>query len=246
MIRIDKVTKSFSERLTVLAGVSFDCKNNQITSLIGPSGGGKTTLLNLISKLDKQDHGDITIESHDNAPVGYMMQDPLMLPWRTLSENSLVGAEVIGTRSHNLSDQLSHYFEVFDLGDDRDTYPLAASAGMKQRVALIRTLLISPSVLLLDEPFSNLDFDIKLKVQSKLIDYQLKRQATILLVTHDIEDAIALSDKVVVLSDKPTTVKSEIAIDLGLERHNPVEARKSPKFREYFIKIWDQLKYLHE
>jgi len=115
---------------------------------------------------------------------------------------------------------------------------------MKQRVALIRTLLTQPSILLLDEPFSNLDFDVKLKIQYSLIDYQQKRRATVCLVTHDIEDAIALSDQVIVLSSRPATVKAIIPIELGVCVRDPIEARKSPQFPGYFTQIWDQIKYL--
>lgn len=115
---------------------------------------------------------------------------------------------------------------------------------MKQRLSLLRTLLLQPSLLLMDEPFSNLDFDIKLKVQKFLLDYHVQHGNIILWVTHDIDDAIAISDRVIVLSDKPAKVKAEFPIDLGISKRSPVEARKSPKFRDYFAQIWDQLKYL--
>ena len=113
-------------------------------------------------------------------------------------------------------------------------------------MALARTLLTTPSVLLLDEPFSSLDFDVKLKVQRYLIDYQRRGGTAILLVTHDIEDAIALSNEVIVLSNKPASVKAVIAIDLGIGERDPIEARKSPRFTEYFSRIWDEIKYLDE
>lgn len=244
MIRIREISKSFGRKLAVLRDLSFDCPQGEITSLVGPSGGGKTTLLNLIAKLDEQDSGDITIRGGTVPLVGYMLQEPLLLPWRTLFENSALGAEVMGILRPKMTESAEHYFDAFDLSGDQQTYPEFSSAGMKQRVALIRTLLPLPSVLLLDEPFSNLDFDIKLKVQRHLIDYHSHNLATTLLVTHDIEDAIALSDKVVVLSDKPAKVKAEVAIHLDTDCRDPVEARKSPKFREYFIQIWDELKYL--
>ncbi|HEY9788736.1 MAG TPA: spermidine/putrescine ABC transporter ATP-binding protein, partial [Candidatus Obscuribacterales bacterium] len=120
------------------------------------------------------------------------------------------------------------------------------SGGMRQRVSLIRTLAIDPIVLLLDEPFSSLDFDIKLKVQREIIKYQKAKAATVLLVTHDIEDAIALSDKIIILSEKPTRVKREFDVQLGLEHHDPVEARMAASFRSYFSQIWGELRYLDE
>ncbi len=117
---------------------------------------------------------------------------------------------------------------------------------MKQRVALIRTLLTEPSVLLLDEPFASLDFDVKLKIQKLLLNYHRKNGTAILLVTHDIEDAIALSDEVIVFSDKPAMIKAVIPIDVGLGKRDPIEARKSPRFTEYFTRIWDEIKYLDD
>lgn len=246
MIRIREISKSFGSGPAILANLSFECKQGEITSLVGPTGSGKTTILNLISRFYEPDAGEIVVEKEDGLSVGHMMQEPLLLPWRTLTENSLLGAEVLGIRKSELTPRLEHYFQVFDLLTDRLKYPADSSAGMKQRVALIRTLLISPSILLLDEPFSNLDFDIKLKIQRRLLDYHFRNQTTTLLVTHDIEDAIALSDKVVVLSEKPTRVKAQISIQLGITQRDPVEARKSSKFREYFVQIWDELKYLND
>ncbi len=241
-IQISEISKSFGAT-KVLSNISLVVYNQQLISIVGPSGCGKTTLLNLIAKLDGPDLGAVEITG--NGRIGFMMQDVLLLPWRTLEENALLGIEVVNDRKLKNMKELNSYFEALDMIKYKSHYPVTASGGMKQRVALIRTLLISPSILLFDEPFSNLDFDIKLKIQKYLLNYHLRNGTTILLVTHDIEDAIALSDKVIVLSDKPTTIKKEIPIDLGISKRDPVEARKSPKFREYFIQIWDELKYLN-
>jgi NitT/TauT family transport system ATP-binding protein len=132
-------------------------------------------------------------------------------------------------------------FMRFDLAGATNVSPAAASGGMKQRVAMIRTLLTQPSVLLMDEPFSSLDFDVKLKIQRLLIEYHQEGKTTI-IVTHDIEDAIALADKIIVLSMNPATVKKVIQADLGLARRDPVEARKSPAFAHWFTVIWDEMK----
>ncbi len=125
-------------------------------------------------------------------------------------------------------------------------YPDAASGGMKQRVALIRTLMINPNLLLLDEPFASLDFDIKLRIQRKIVDYHHQNNTSIILVTHDIEDAIALSNRVLILSGKPSHIKAEISINLDVTKQDPIEARKSRQFRDYFVKIWHQLQYSNE
>ncbi len=236
------VSDSLSSR--VLVGVNFAVPLTHITAIVGPSGCGKTTLLNLVAKLDQPDHGSIVVAT--GGKVGYMMQDPLLLPWRTLAENALLGVEVASGRSLESRVLMEKYFAAFDLAGAQATYPQASSGGMKQRVALIRTLATVPSVLLLDEPFSSLDFDVKLKIQRYLIDYHENRGTTILLVTHDIEDAIALSDEVIVFWGRPATVKAIIPIDLGLGKRDPIEARKSPRFTEYFTRIWDEIKYLDE
>jgi NitT/TauT family transport system ATP-binding protein len=243
VIEINGLRKSYRRNgapLAVLAGVSFKCEAGQVTSIVGPSGCGKTTLLNIIAQVDPQDGGSIVTA----GKTGYMMQDALLLPWRTLAENGFLAAEITTGKTRENYRRLEHYLTAFDLADASDTYPHSASGGMKQRVALIRTILIQPSILLLDEPFSNLDFDIKLKIQYSLIDFQQKNQATVCLVTHDIEDAIALSHKVVILSNRPATVKTTIPINLGLRTLDPIKARKSPRFSEYFRQIWDQIKYL--
>jgi len=243
-IAVSELTKSYGS-VKVFSNLSFRIDTQEIVSIVGPTGCGKTTLLNLIAKIDQQDSGDINFDGKGEYRVGYMMQDTLLLPWRTLAENALLGLEVSNPENPTMSDTLDYYLDAFDLQGYENNYPNALSGGMKQRAALIRTLLPLPSVFLLDEPFTNLDFDIKLKIQRHLIGYHMKAKATTMLVTHDIEDAIALSDKVIVLSGKPATVKTEIIIDLGIKKRDPVEARKSPKFREYFIQIWDELKYLN-
>lgn len=248
MITVINLQKSFTDAEMVFANLSFKIEHKTICSIVGPSGCGKTTMLNIIAGLDNPDSGRISIDYAQNfkPSLAYMLQDPLLLPWRTLAENALLGTEIINSKNSKVTELLDYYFEAFDIAEYKHIYPGASSGGMKQRVALIRTLLYSSPILLLDEPFSNLDFDIKLKIQRHIVNYHYKNGTTILLVTHDIEDAIALSDKVIVLSDKPTTIKSELFIELGISKRDPVEARKSTKFREYFIQIWDQLKYLKD
>lgn len=244
MIKINKLTKSFGH-LSIFADFQLSIHYSKIIALVGPSGCGKTTLLNILSGIETPDSGKIVYDSSFTGRIGYMMQDPLLLPWRTLSENAMLGYEMINDISRDQEHDLNYYFDVFDLSKSKLDYPSTSSGGMKQRVALIRTLLIRPLFLLLDEPFASLDFDIKLNIQRHLVRYYYKTKATILLVTHDIEDAIALADSVVVLSHKPASIKAEVSIDLGITKRDPVEARKSPKFREYFIQIWDELKYLN-
>lgn len=244
IINIDNITKYFNS-LLLFDKLCIKIDTGSIVSLIGPSGCGKTTLLNIISSIDYPNYGKIKFTHEKKLAIGYMMQDALLLPWRTLSENALLGTEIIPNDYHETKEKFVSYFQAFELSGFEKNYPDGSSGGMKQRVAIIRTLLLKPEILLLDEPFSNLDYDIKLKIQRHLLDFHRQHGTTIILVTHDIEDAIALSDRVIVFSGKPTAIKAEITIDMGLSQRDPVEARKSPKFRDYFVRIWDELKYLN-
>lgn len=228
-------------KTTVFEGLDLSFEEGTLTTLLGPSACGKTTLLRLISMLDSPTKGTVSVP---NKSVGYAIQQAPMLPWRTLAENAGIGLELEGKSRDSFKPLIDNYFQSFGLDKSQDIFPDAASGGMKQRAALIRTMAPSPSVLLLDEPFSNLDFDIKLKVQRQLLEFQEKNNATIILVTHDIEDAIALSDRVIIFSEKPTRIKREFKIALGMLGKDPVEARLSPAFRQYFQEIWDELKYL--
>lgn len=240
-LAINGVSKRYGE-VAVLENFTLHLASGQVTTILGPSGCGKTTLLNMVARLEAPDSGAVLFDSNGER-VGYMTQEPMLLPWRTLGENARLGIEVM-SGSMSSPAELGQYFTALELAPFIRTYPHASSGGMKQRVALIRTLLTQPRVVLLDEPFSNLDFDIKLKVQQHVLDYHLRNAATTILVTHDIEDAIALSDSVVVLSERPATIKAVLQIDLGISKRSPVEARKSPRFRDYFVQIWGHLKYL--
>jgi NitT/TauT family transport system ATP-binding protein len=221
----------------IIDRIYIQFNENLIYTIIGPSGGGKTTFLNLISRLLENKNGIIKIDK--DKQIGYMFQEDILLPWRSLIENIELGIDVLNLVSH----ELYYYIDAFDLNGYENYYPHELSGGMKQRAALIRTLLPNPDILLLDEPFSNLDFDIKLRIQKYILDYQRKTKCLIILVTHDIEDAIALSDKVIIFTEKPTKIKKVIDIDNSMKEKDPIEARKSPEFSKYFKEIWNELKY---
>jgi NitT/TauT family transport system ATP-binding protein len=241
MFTAKNITKSFADE-AVLADVNFGVSKGEILAIVGPSGAGKTTLLNIVAGILIADKGFVDVSS--DARLGYMLQEPALLPWRTVAENARLGLELVGDSKNISTEFMEKLFQEFELNGARQKYPAQCSIGMQQRTALIRTLAIEPTVLLLDEPFSSLDYDIKLRAQMSLTRYVEQKKPAVLIVTHDIEDAIALADTVIVLSAKPATVKAEIHINLGLPKRDPVAARTSPKFREYFEEIWQHLKYL--
>lgn len=241
MIELIEIFKSYSEH-TIFKNLSLKINAGTIVTIIGPSGHGKSTLLNMIAGLEKPTAGRINISDKN---MGYILQENVMLPWRTLKENVRLSLEVQKQLNDKNSKIASDYIHRLGLHGFEDHYPETLSGGMKQRASLIRCLITKPNILLMDEPFTNLDFEIKLHIQKEILAYQYRTNATIIMVTHDIEDAIALSDEVIVLTGKPAVIKSKISIDLGLTEKDPVLARKSEMFPNYFAKIWDELKYLN-
>jgi len=248
MICVNNIMKSFDGE-AIIAGVSLAIPPRTVVAVVGPSGAGKTTLLNIMVGVLKADSGSLSVNASHR--IGYMLQEPALLPWRTLAENAQLGLELISRPIAPSLELTEKLFREFELNGAQRKYPAQCSLGMQQRAALIRTLAIEPNVLLLDEPFSSLDYDIKLRVQLNVVRYVEDKQPAVLLVTHDIEDAIALADKVIVLTDKvivltdkPASVKAEIDINLGFPKRDPVAARTSPKFQEYFEIILQHLKYL--
>jgi len=241
MIAVNDLCKNFDNE-SVLAGLNFVVPDGAVVAMVGPSGAGKTTLLNIVAGILVCDKGNVRLGGE--FELGYMLQEPALLPWRTISENARLGLELTDDSKGVSTKFMEKLFQEFELNGAQRKYPAQCSIGMQQRTALIRTLAIEPTVLLLDEPFSSLDYDIKLRAQITLASYVEQNRPAVLLVTHDIEDAIALADTVIVLSAKPATVKAEIRINLGLTKRDPIAARTSPKFREYFEEIWQHLKYL--
>jgi len=229
----------------VIGSVSFDLGEGEIVSIVGPSGCGKTTLLNLICGLLSPTAGSVLWHGRELAGVpprvGYMLQKDLLLPWRTAVQNVTLGLEVrqVGRRerlamAHRLLDRLG-------LGDFADYYPSALSGGMRQRVALARTFASDPEVLLLDEPFSALDFQTKILIERDTARLVRGERRSLLLITHDVEEAVSLSDRVIVLSHRPCTVVSQHHIDLPGDRTDMMAMREQPEFARTVRKIWTEL-----
>lgn len=242
-ITFTNVNKSFyslKEETVVLNQISFDVKKGEIVAIVGPSGCGKSTLLNLISGLIQPDSGKIEI----NGKVGYMFQKDHLFEWRTVYKNITLGPEIAKIKIE--PEKIDQILKKYGLYDFKNHYPKELSGGMRQRVALLRTLALNPDILLLDEPFSSLDYQTKITVQDDIYKIIKDAQKTTLLVTHDITEAIAMADRVIVLTKRPSTIKAIYDIELDLkEEKTPLLSRNSPKFKEYFNLIWEALD-IHE
>ena len=223
-----------------LKNISFAVNTGDFISIVGPSGCGKTTILSLISGLIQPTSGKITAPFKDKNFVGYMFQKDNLLEWRTILGNIYLGLELQKKKTKENIEYVHTLLKKYNLWDFKDKYPNQLSGGMRQRVALIRTLALKPSILLLDEAFSALDYQTRLKVCDDVYSIIKEERVTAILVTHDIGEAISLSDKIIILSARPAIVKKEIPLDLnalGL----PFQRRDSSEFHLYFDQIWREL-----
>jgi NitT/TauT family transport system ATP-binding protein len=245
-LSVRNVHKSFTGRgsaVRVLDGLSFDIHERDFVSIIGPSGCGKSTIFNIIAGLIEPDDGRLIYRGEDVASlrgrVGYMMQKDLLFPWRTVLGNVLLGLEMRGIAHRAAMERAREHLEAFGLGGFENAYPKTLSGGMRQRVALIRTLVMDPGILLLDEPFSALDYQTRLYLEGVLKQAVEKFHKTVVLVTHDIDEAVALSKRVVVLSGRPARVKA--VHDIEIAEHSPIAARSDHRFAGYFRTLCNEL-----
>jgi NitT/TauT family transport system ATP-binding protein len=227
----------------VLDGLSFDIHEQDFVSIIGPSGCGKTTIFNIIAGLIEPDAGNLVYRGEDisdlRGRVGYMMQKDLLFPWRTVLGNVLLGLEMRGVAHGAAVERAREHLNAFGLSGFENAYPKTLSGGMRQRVALIRTLIMDPGILLLDEPFSALDYQTRLYLEGVLKQAVETFHKTVVLVTHDIDEAVALSKRVVVLSGRPARVKTVHDIDIA--EQSPVAARSDHRFAGYFRTLCSEL-----
>ena len=230
--------------IKALDEISFSIKRQEFTSLVGPSGCGKTTILSLIAGLLTPSCGEILldgkpIQKHDSR-IGYMFQRDHLFEWRTIWQNIILGLEV--QKMNKDKEKLEFAEELlkkYDLYSFKDKKPRQLSGGMRQRVALIRTLVLKPELLLLDEPCSALDFQTRLKVCDDVYEIIKSEKQTALLVTHDISEAISMSDKIIILTKRPASVKKELFVNI--EGSSPLKKREDKDFGNYFETIWRNL-----
>ena len=229
----------FSEngKIEVLNDINFNLDENEIIAIVGPSGCGKSTILNLICGLIKPTSGNII----SNKKIGYMFQNDLLFSWRSVKNNVLLGLEVTHTKTKENIDYVMELLRKYNLIDFKNHFPNELSGGMKKRVSLIRTLAVKPDILLLDEPFSGLDYQTKLIVIDDIYRIIKTEQKSAIIVTHDIGEAIAFSNRVIILTKRPSSIKKEIVINLNIEDQTPIKAYKSPLFSQYFDLIHKEL-----
>lgn len=224
----------------VLDHVNFSIDKGEFVAIVGPSGCGKSTLLSLICNLLTPDEGSITLS--EGKKIGYMLQKDHLLEWRTTQKNIALGPEIAHTLSSDVYLQIDHMLKNYGLVGFKNAKPSQLSGGMRQRAALIRTLMLEPDLLLLDEPFSALDYQTRLSVADDIWQILRKEQKTALLITHDISEAISMADRVLVLSARPATVTKEIKVNLTCPSgRTPFLSRSAPEFKDYFNQVWKEL-----
>ena len=230
-----------------LAGISFSLSPGEFTAVVGPSGCGKSTLLSLIAVLMRPESGDIFLDgaplTENSSKIGYMLQHDHLFEWRSVYRNVVLGLEISGTLTAETRSEAEQLLEQYGLLPFARSRPSELSGGMRQRAALIRTLLLKPELLLLDEPFSALDYQTRLTVSDDIGQIIRSSGKTALLVTHDLSEAVSLSDRIVILSKRPASITRIVPITFALEKDTPLNRRNAPEFKNYFNEIWKELNH---
>lgn len=229
-----------------IRNLSFNVEDGEFLAIVGPSGCGKTTILSCLCGLLTPSCGSIKIDGspieESKSRIGYMHQKDLLFDWRTNFKNITLSIEINPFDKSERTKRIDELLTSYDLADFSDGYPSGLSGGMRQRVALIRTLICNPDILLLDEPFSALDFQTRLEVSNDIYRIIQSEKKTAILITHDIEEAISMADKILILSKRPATVTEELTIELTVDNRTPFTARDAPEFSGYFHHIYEVLK----
>ena len=248
VLEVKKLSKKYQSKeneILAIDNVNFSVKEGEFVSIIGPSGCGKSTLLSAIAGLIPKTSGEIYIDGEKitgiTEKMGYMLQRDCLLEWRNILSNVLFGLEIKEKISNESKKYAENLLRKYGLYEFKDKFPSELSGGMRQRVSLIRTLSTRPKILLLDEAFSALDYQTRIMVTNDIYDILRKENITVLMVTHDISEAISMSDRVIVLTHRPATVKTIYNIEFDMENRTPLSCREKPKFSEYFNLMWKEL-----
>lgn len=238
IVNLGKVYQSKVDEIEAIHDISFDLYENDFISIVGPSGCGKSTILSILAGLEKKSTGKLVF--HKDLSIGYMLQDDSLFFWRSILDNCLIGLEVTGKLTEENKEYVISLLKTYGLYDFKDKFPSSLSGGMRQRVALIRTLAMKPDILLLDEPMSALDSQSRLAISDDIYRIIKQEGKTAIMVTHDISEAISMSDKVIVLSKRPAVIKKIYEIDLE-NKSTPINNRSSKNFSSYYKAIWRDL-----
>ena len=242
ILKINKLCKTYYTKLgcvEALKNVNLDVREGEIIGVIGNSGCGKSTLLSILSKLDKSTSGSIESKYGDYT-VGYMLQNDALFPWLTILDNATLGLKIKNIKTNENIEYTKKLLETYGLGDFMYKYPSSLSGGMKQRVALIRTLAIKPDILLLDEPFSRLDLINRLSISDDVYKIIKEEKKTTIIISHDIAECVSLCDRVAIMSRRPGTIKN--IYDIELENKTlPSINRTNDKFYYYYDLLWKEI-----
>ena len=248
VLKVSDVSYSYhtlSGETPALSNITFSVPEGEFLAIVGPSGCGKSTLLSMIASLMEPESGTISIHgapaSMSRQRIGYMLQKDHLFEWRTIYKNVILGLEIQDRMSEKNLEHVEQLLRDYGLDQFRNARPSELSGGMRQRAALIRTLALNPDLLLLDEPFSALDYQTRLQVCDDVYRIIRKEKKTIILVTHDLSEAISMADRVLILSQRPATVREIVSIHFADSGLLPMERRQASEFKQYFNEIWKEL-----
>ena len=241
ILSIEHLRKNYQSKNSETVAIedfSFDLNSGEFVAIVGPSGCGKTTILSILAGLLNKTDGNIVMQK--NLKIGYMLQQDALFNWRTILSNCLLGLEINNCLNEKNIENVKNVLNTYGLNDFINSYPNSLSGGMRQRVALIRTLATNPDILLLDEPFSALDYQTRLAVADDVYKIIKSEKKSAIMVTHDLAEAISMADRVIVLTKRPAHIKNIYNIEFE-ERLSPLEIRKTNKFFEYYDLIWKDI-----
>ncbi|QSF42740.1 ABC transporter ATP-binding protein [Paenibacillus tianjinensis] len=248
VVQLKGVTHAYlgdREASLAIEDLNLDVEKGEFVSLVGPSGCGKTTLLSIIAGLLQPSRGEVSVCGQliqgPSPEVGYMLQQDYLFPWRTILDNALLGLELTGNLNAASRSKTLELLADMGLAGKEQAYPAQLSGGMRQRVALVRTLATDPGLLLLDEPFSALDYQIKLQLEDLVSETLRRRGTTAVLVTHDLSEAIAVSSRVILLQRNPGRIRRIFEVPTDIRSTPPLYARDLPGFAELFHEVWKEM-----
>lgn len=237
LLEIKDLTKIYHTKngeIKAIDNISFNLYEKEFLCIVGSSGCGKSTLLNILANLDEKSDGQI--KKNKNLKIGYMLQEDALFPWLTILENATLGLKIKKIKTKENIEYVKELLAKYGLKDFINKYPSQLSGGMRQRVALIRTLAIKPDILLLDEPFSALDYVSRLMVSEDVKKIIKAEKKTVIMITHDLAEAISLADRIIVLSKRPSKIKT--IYNIKIDGLTALERRKSNKFSYYYDLLW--------